>query len=72
MAKRRWPEKRSYILFCVDGIDGDKGITAVLGDPVDLTASIARVMLEDKRIAWLIRWATGVFDIKQKDDGTEQ
>lgn len=64
--------KRSFILFCVDGINGDKGITAVLGDPVDLTASITHAMIEDKRIEWVIRGATGVLDIKQKDDGTEQ
>lgn len=64
--------KRSFILFCVDGINGDKGITAVLGDPVYMTASIAHAMLEDKRIECMIKEATRVCDIKQKDDGTEQ
>lgn len=60
--------KRSYILFCVDGIDGDKGVTAVLGDNIDLTASIADAMLAEKRIECLIKGATAVFDVKQKYD----
>lgn len=60
--------KRSYILFCVDGINGDKGITAVLGNVVDLMTSIAKAMLADKRIECLIKGATVVFDVKQKYD----
>lgn len=66
------PAMRSYVLFCVDGIDGDKGTTALLGNVVDLTASIALAMLEDKRIECLIKGATEVCNIQQKDDGTEQ
>lgn len=65
--KEDGPAKRSFILFCVDGIDGDKCKTAVLCDPVDLTASIARAMLEDKRIEFLIKGATVVAsDFKEK------
>lgn len=66
--KEDGPEKRSYILFCVDGIDGTNGKTAVLGDPVGLTASIAKAMLADKRIEGLIKGATVVFDVQQKYD----
>lgn len=66
--KEDGPEKRSYILFCVDGIDGDECTTAVFGDTIDLTASIANTMLADKRIEGLIKGATVFCDIQQGYD----
>lgn len=66
--KEDGPEKRSYILFCVDGIDGDESTIAVFGETIDLTASIANAMLADKRIDGLIKGATVVCDIKQRYD----
>lgn len=70
--KEDGPAKRSYLLFCVDGIDGDEYRTTMLGDIGSLGASIAQTMLADKRIECLIKGATEVCNTKQKDDGTEQ
>lgn len=66
--KEDGPAKRSYILFCVDGIDGDKGINSVSGDPVDLVASIAECMLSEPTIKCLIKGAIEVCEIKEELD----
>lgn len=68
--------KRSYLLFCVDGISGEKCVTSVSGNLVDLVASVAESMLSDNRIYSLIKGATNVCEIKEgldkiKKDGTD-
>lgn len=62
------PAKRTYLLFCVGGIDGDECTTAVSGDTIDVVASISQAMLSDKRMECLIKGATRVFSIKRKLD----